>query len=439
MTKSHSTTLTIAAIALLPAPVFALGLRVPEQDTRAMSRANAFVATADNPSAVYYNPAGIAMLYNGASLPRQSVALAPSGKGYVAPTEALSGEDSGLKSRLNFMGITLESEFSPKGGGRGFDIKRDFQIVPSSYMTYHQAGSKFTFGFGSYAPYGLGIEWPENTQFRRQSISGELMYLSFNPVAAYQVSETLSVAAGATINYGRAKLKRGVIAPHDMFEFDGEGWSLGWNAGIMWRPSEKHSFGVNYRSKTDINFEGDSHVSTNAFSVPTPRGPVKVPGIERRENAEVGIKFPQHIVVGYSYRPTPRWNLEVNADWTDWDNLNELNLRQKSGDVGLNFNYESSWMYSFGASYQFDNGLVGSIGYIYSENSVPNQSFNPGVPDSNRHIFTTGLGGHWRGWDWDVAYNWAHGPDREINQGSPADGTYQYDSHAVSIGLGQKF
>ena len=439
MKSAHSAVLTCAILSIIPQSSFALGLRVPEQDTRAMARGNAFVATADNPSAVYYNPAGIAMLYNGASISRQNISLSSGAKGYAPAESTADSSESGLRSRLNFMGITLESEFSPKGGGRGFDLKRDFQVVPSSYLTYHPAGSRFTFGFGTYAPYGLGIEWPEDNQFRRQSISGELMYLTFNPVAAYQISDTLSVAAGATINYGRAQLKRGVIAPHDMFEFDGEGWSLGWNAGIMWRPAEKHSFGLNYRSKTDIDFEGDTHLAINPRSIQTPQGKLRLPALERRETADVGIKFPQHIVVGYSYRPTPKWNLEVNADWTDWDNLNTLNLRQASGDVALGFNYKSSWMYSGGVSYLFDNGLTASVGYIYSENSVPNQSFNPGVPDSTRHVFTTGIGGTYKGIDWDLAYNWAHGPERTIAQGSLADGTYEYNSHAISFGLGIKY
>ena len=426
MPKAHPFVLSSAILALLTAESFALGLRVPEQDTRAMARGNAFVATADNPSAVFYNPAGISMLYNGASLERHSVSLSPNGKGYVPSEPAFDGE-SGLRSRLNFLGISLESEFSPANGGRKFDIKRDIQIVPSSYMTYRSPGSRFTFGFGSYAPYGLGIEWPEDSQFRRQSISGELMYVSFNPVVAYQVTDTLAVAAGPTINYGRAKLKRGVIVAHDMFEFDGEGWALGWNAGIMWRPAQKHSFGLNYRSQTDINFEGNTHLSINPL------------GIENTQNAEVGIKFPQHVVLGYSYRPTPKWNLEVNADWTDWDNLNTLFLHQKTGDIALDFNYESSWMYNTGATYVFDNGIIASAGYIYSQNSVPNQSFNPGVPDSDRHIFTAGLGGKYGEWDWDVALQWAHGPSRTISQGSPADGDYEFNAHAISFGLGSKF
>ena len=40
----------------------ALGFRIPNQDASAIGRGNAFVATADNPSAIYYNPAGITQL-----------------------------------------------------------------------------------------------------------------------------------------------------------------------------------------------------------------------------------------------------------------------------------------------------------------------------------------------------------------------------------------
>jgi long-chain fatty acid transport protein len=177
----------------------------------------------------------------------------------------------------------------------------------------------------------------------------------------------------------------------------------------------------------------------NSFSVPTPFGPFPVPGQDSSEPASAGIKFPQHVVLGYSFRPTPKWNFEVNIDWTDWDNLNTVNLRKASGDVALPFNWESSLFYEFGASYMFDNGLVTSVGYIFSENSVPNESFNPVVPDSNRHIFSAGLGGQWDQWGFDLAYQYAHGPERTIRQGTVADGNYRFDSHAISLTFGYKF
>src|SRR6478609_2901416 len=40
----------------------AVGFRVPNQDPDGIARGNAFAATADNPSAIYYNPAGITQL-----------------------------------------------------------------------------------------------------------------------------------------------------------------------------------------------------------------------------------------------------------------------------------------------------------------------------------------------------------------------------------------
>ena len=42
--------------------VSANGFRLADQDAFATARGEAFVATADNPSAIYYNPAGITQL-----------------------------------------------------------------------------------------------------------------------------------------------------------------------------------------------------------------------------------------------------------------------------------------------------------------------------------------------------------------------------------------
>ena len=58
----RQTILLLPAIALLPMSVHALGFRIPNQDAEATAKGNAFVATADNPSAIYYNPAGITQL-----------------------------------------------------------------------------------------------------------------------------------------------------------------------------------------------------------------------------------------------------------------------------------------------------------------------------------------------------------------------------------------
>src|SRR5688572_25154764 len=42
---------------------FGLGFRIPNLDAEATGRGNAWVATADNPAAIAYNPAGISQLH----------------------------------------------------------------------------------------------------------------------------------------------------------------------------------------------------------------------------------------------------------------------------------------------------------------------------------------------------------------------------------------
>ena len=418
MKPAHPITLACAIVACLPSVSFALGIRIADQDARATARGNAFTATADNPSAIYYNPAGISQLY----APPLSLG---SGVGKTARPVEQDGE-GGLRLRMGLYAITLGSKATLGGGAYTTDISHRWQATASFYATYKKANSPLTFGLGIYSPYGFGIWYPENSPIRQLAISGSIAYTSINPVVSWQVTPTLSIAAGPTFNYAKTGLKRGIFATDvgDAFEFEGTGWALGANAGIMWQPHPKHSFGLMYRSETQVNFDGHANTVIPNF-------------ISNREPGTANIVFPQNIVLGYSFRPTPRWNLEVNVDWTDWDRLNTVTLNKVSGTVPLPFNWQSSFFYEFGATYKFDDGFSASAGYIYSENSVPNGSFNPIVPDSNRHIFTVGVGKQWKKLDLDVAYQYAHGPSRTVT--GLAAGNYQFDSHALTISAGYHF
>ena len=434
MKTAHSLAFACAVVLGIPSHSFALGIRIADQDARATARGNAFTATADNPSAIYYNAAGITQLYQDSL--SQPVTLSLGGKGVATPQ---STADTGVQVRAGVYAISLESKFSPANGGASFDSKHTTQAAASFYATWKPTAAPIVFGLGIYSPYGFGLQYGDDASFRNLALSGSVQYLTIHPVIAWQATSSLSLAAGPTFNYGKVNLKQGILSRHDFFQFDGEGWAVGWTASAMWRPHAMHSFGLTYRSQTDIEFDGDARTSYHSFDVATPFGPFKIPGQDTNERASAGIKFPQNVVLGYSFRPTDRWNFEVNVDWTDWDNLNDVNLRKKSGDVRLPFQWQSSLFYEFGASYRFDSGLTASLGYIYSENSVPNATFNPIVPDSNRHILSAGLGGKWRNWNYDLAYQYAHGPERTVANGTSADGAYKFDSHALSLSLGTRF
>src|SRR5205807_7497860 len=60
--RSLTVVALLTTLVVWPHHAVGLGSRIPNQDAAAIARGNAFVATADNPSAMYYNPAGISQL-----------------------------------------------------------------------------------------------------------------------------------------------------------------------------------------------------------------------------------------------------------------------------------------------------------------------------------------------------------------------------------------
>jgi long-chain fatty acid transport protein len=398
----------LLAITLAPSVSWALGIRVSDQHAEAVARGNAFAATADNPSALYYNPAGITQL-------------------------------DGLQAVAGVYAVGFETKVNLDNGDSFTTTNDAWQLVPQTFLTYKPAGQPVAIGLGVYSPFGFSLDYPDNTAFRALAHKGSIQTITAAPVLALQVTRSLSLAVGAMATYGKAELERGVLAPGDQFHFEGDGVGFGFNAGLLWVPHRMHRFGISYRSAYSIEFDGDSRLQYDGFEVPTPFGPFPVPGVDQRQSARANFQFPQVAVFGYAFTPTDDWNFEFNLDWTDWNNLNVVTLEQKSGNVLLPFNWRSSFMYEFGVTKKFSHGLRASAGYMYTENSVPNESFNPSVPDMDRHVFSVGLGQRLSKFTWDVAYQYTYGPSRNIDQGTAADGNYSFKSHAVSVSLGYKF
>jgi len=412
--KPAPTTRSIAyflILSALSATSYGLGFRIADQGAEATARGDAFAATADDPSAIYYNPAGITQLEG---------------------TRVLLGAYSiSLKSRVSLDTPAENNHFST--------VNTDPQTIPTFYATWKGKNSPVALGLGVYAPYGFAVEYPDDTPFRTVARKGSIEYLTLNPVLAWKITDTLSVAAGPTISYGKAELDRGIFAVGDNFQFRGDGMAYGFDAGIMWSPQEMHHFGLTYRSATRIDFDGHATVRTDPLTVPTAYGPFTIPGIRSRNSANAEFNLPQTLTFGYSFRPTKDWNLEADVDWTDWHSLKTVTLHQPSGDTALPFNWQSSFLCEFGVTKKFAHDFRASAGYCYSERSVPNDSFNPGIPDSTRHVFSVGFGQGYEHFNWNLAYQYTYGPARTIAQGTIADGTYRFDSHALTLSLGYNF
>jgi long-chain fatty acid transport protein len=126
--------------------VFALGFRNADQGAAATAQGNAFIAQADDATAVYYNPAGLTQIQG---------------------TEINNGGD------LIFPDNKL------KGGGSGAEMN-SMSIIPHTYAAtdfgMHQ--SPWRFGIGVNVPFGNEADYSENGPFRYQITSASLQIIN---------------------------------------------------------------------------------------------------------------------------------------------------------------------------------------------------------------------------------------------------------------------
>jgi long-chain fatty acid transport protein len=409
-----------ALIAATPSVLFANGLRLASQDGFATARGEAFVATADNPSAVYYNPAGITQI-------------------------------EGTQTRAGLYALYYDPTFTPPdtapNAGTTYHVKKQVAAAPNLFATYAWPDSPVTLGLGIYAPYGGNLEWPEDTGFRSVAISANLTYLRFNPVVALKLPARFSLAAGVNLDYSELEIEQGLRAfpDGDYFRFTGDGWSAGYNLGLLWQPHEMISIGATFRSATRFNMKGKTEMEQPPVISYT------------KSKAQAGFEFPLTAVVGISFRPTPKWNIEFNADYTDWSSFDFTTIEHKETPpfpvqtiIPVTLNWKASWMYEFGVTRYFDNHWHVSAGYVFNQNSVPDAYYSPLAADLDRHFFTVGVGRKWQRFDFDVAYQFGYGPDHTVVGSTPAsqpglfagqtaDGTYDFISHAVFLSLGIRF
>ena len=409
--------LTLMISGVWAGKVSANGFQLPDQDAFATARGEAFVATADNPSAIYYNPAGITQI-------------------------------EGNEIRGGLYGIYLDPSYTPTNHLHTFHSSDHLAAVPHLFYTYTPANMPVSFGLGGYAPFGGNMSWPQNTGFRSVAIDGSLSYLTINPVVAVKLPFNVSIGGGVMANYANMDMEQGLSSYQhpltNVFRFSGNGWSVGYNLGLLWQPCEKVSIGASFRSSATVTLDGQTEYEKQPFIPAT------------NQSAKADFKFPITAIAGISYRPTPKWNLEFDADYTDWSSFDKTTIYQSATSPGvaknipMTLDWQASWMYELGATRYFGNGWQASAGFVYNENSVPNARYTPLAADMDRFFFSAGTGYKGKHFNFDIAYQFGCGPTHTVTGSKPsstpavstgqtANGDYNFTSHAVSASVGWRF
>ena len=164
------------ATMMADAPAWGLGYRNPDQDARATGQGEAFVAQADDASAIYYNPAGLTQ---------------------VKGTQITSG------SYIDFPSI----HFHPTGGG---DVHPSDRVVllPHFYAASDFGLERWRFGIGANVPFGTSIDWGSSGPLKYLVTRSEMAVFNIEPTAAYQFNEHFSMGAGLNIYQGNTSTEQ---------------------------------------------------------------------------------------------------------------------------------------------------------------------------------------------------------------------------------------
>jgi long-chain fatty acid transport protein len=392
------------------ATAWGAGFALIQQGTAAMAQGNAFVADASDASAIFYNPAGL----------------------------------SQLKRPQVYQGLFLnypDREFS--GGGQDSETNHRLYRSMSVYIAV-PVHKRVAVGIGFFSPFGMGTVWPPTWAGRYITTFSRLQTYNLNPVISVKLLENLSVAAGFDVLWSKVKLKRksyvSPTRPDAEVNLNGDGNGNGYNFGMLYEPIKGVKLGVAYRSQIKVTHYGDL---TTSFPGVTP-AKIAVAG-------SAAITYPASLTAGISYSRFAPFTFEFDTTWTGWSSYKKLkvNLEQPVGgtrNITTPKNWVDAWAFRFGANYQVNEAMKIRAGYIYDLTPVPDDAFDPQVPDANRHIFTVGGDLKIKRFTLGIAYNYILTEPRTktstINfNGVPAplqaNGRYNSDVH--SLGLSWSF
>ncbi len=406
--------LVVAALLASRTETAASGFAINAQGAAGAGRSAAFVAQADDPSAVFYNPAGISQL------DRTSVLV---GTTILRP----------------------HTDYEPSAAGNSVSERERYYVMPHLYVT-QPIGQRLTAGLGVFAPFGLSTKWPDNWDGRFQVIDATIRMTTINPVVAWRPTRKVAVAGG--LHYSDVKLaeRRAINLPggfEGTVALDGDARAMGFAAGVLVTPSQRWQFGASYRSRANAEVKS----GWADFTVPPPFATTLTDGPIRTE-----LTLPPSVRTGVLFRPAADWGVEVDATWTGWSTINRLEMQFANGlpPDATTFGWHDSMTFSLGVEHRYSQSLRLRGGYLYDLTPIPDDKANPLIPDADRHGVSVGVGMSSKRWTLDVGYQLLvfrrvkenDFGDRFSSTVPPVDaranGLYRSNAHVIGVSVGYR-
>lgn len=426
--------------------VFAAGFALYEGGARGLVLGAGLTATADDASAVFYNPAGITQL-----------------KGIQTMIGATAiGPKTEVKTAGNITFKPMTQEWMIAGTDKeSTDFETNWFFPPHAYFT-QQLSDRFWVGAGVFSRFGLGTEYPSTWPGRYNSYDASITTLEFNPNIAWKISETFSIAGGLNVTWFDLTLKKKTpfnyllgIADVDV-NLSGDAWGWGLNLAAHYKPCDWFSAGLAYRSRVSIHVEGDVDFKKPALpdlSGLGPYGPPVAAGYAASFNdtgAGGNVMLPDEIFAGLAFKPLQKLTVGGGVYWTRWSTYDALEIRfdDPVSATGIKKttskkDWDDTFRYMIGVEWNATDWMDLRLGYAYDESPVPDKTIDYLLPDNDRHQYAIGLGFHKDRWLFDVSYMYLKIKDRDIDA-RPEDGVLDSQvrggfAHLIAMSFGYKF
>jgi long-chain fatty acid transport protein len=353
--------------------------------------------------------------------------------------------------QLNFSAWYGDVKFTNRDG-KSVQMDDPWKILASLYFVQPIVPGRVAVGLALTAPFGLDSYWPRQSILRHEiPYEATLVTYDINPVLAVKATDTLTLALGLNLMYSQVRFKqfypwsqaleRFQLPParDGTFRFEGDGFGISAFGGLRWEMTPHQRISIVGRLPIRVKYSG-------GFSAG------KMPDAFRSDfdphsDFHSDATFPGSLAIGYGIDLTDRLSLGLDFQWT-WNSSHDdfptrigKNQALLGTRKGFTFDWQDSADVGVGASYRLSDAWDVRAGYRFAEWAQRSEHHTPGIPGSDNHLFSVGLGWHSGHHRIDAAYSYSYFMDRDLaNNENPAfNGHYDVSWHVMTLSYAFQF
>lgn len=338
--------------------------------------------------------------------------------------------------------LKLGSEYSTSRGTDQMDDQ--FRMTGFAFAVVPFADD-FRFTLAVNAPYGMITQWDRDSQLSTLATFTSLRVCYISPGIAWKVTDNLSIAAGLNETIGVARLARYIdLGPYgrNKLYMDAAGQSQGGFFSLYYKPFDDWAFGLHYQSKVHLHMSGDANYRREMD------GMLKfIPA-----GVDTSVTMPSYLALGVENSSFEKWRFMADAIWTKWSSYKSLDINFRkmpgSGKHATASNYRDwhdVWSYHFGVEYLLSEHWTLRCGYALDLSPSNGRTASPEMPDSDKQLFTLGVGYQTERWGIDLAYGYVYFDKTKLGSSVAKvsniseRGTFDTDCHVLSAQLTYRF